>query len=100
MAAFYVGQRVRVVRGYPRPSKGTYPKHSACFLGGEATVRGTMSQPNAGFWTADGCDISIQPDGFPRCGMVFSSMLEPIQPEGHKTVEWSKCLWQPEGIAA
>lgn len=24
--------------------------------------------------------------------------LEPIQPEGNKVVEWSKCLWNPEHL--
>lgn len=78
MNIFFVGQRVRVVNDN-LPGGKRYSPHASCFIGCEATIRGTPSCPNAGFNPALGT-YSIQPDGYFRCGMVYGFQLEPIIP--------------------
>jgi hypothetical protein len=52
------------------------------------------------------CDWKISVDGvgdtYEGRGINANSrQLEPIQKyDGNQIVEWSECLWQPEGIAA
>jgi hypothetical protein len=92
MATFRVGMRVKQVRGQDAGATGTV----------------------AGFDVIEhnevhGCDICIRHDGFGlddngelfEAGEILdcqSCEWEPIQPEGHKTVEWSECLWRPENM--
>lgn len=95
MSAFYVGQRVRLVR----PTRGEY--------GQTGTIVDFLCVP-AGTLTRDFIETSIDcdclvywddySDGIPAC--QHTSQLEPIVDDGRKVVSWSDCLWQPEGIAA
>ena len=96
MATFYVGQRVRIKwsTGWPE-------------LAGEQGVITSTTRDKS--WAAR-ADATVAPDrwgtpvapregvhGALRFGPSFDQ-LEPIQPEGHKTVEWNACLWQPEHL--
>lgn len=92
MATFYVGQRVRFAKaetmfGLP-------------FEGMECRVTKAITHalnPHTG--EVFDADYRIDFD----CGQalaVFGRQLEPIVDDGRKVVEWSDCLWQPEGIAA
>lgn len=94
MAAFYVGQRVRIVRCY----------RFFEFLGKEATVTGG---PVDGFdhgkaytgylLNVDGLG-ELTPDGRRICNS--SDQLEPIVPPGMESLEETLALWQPESVAA
>jgi hypothetical protein len=87
MATFYVGQRVRIV--YCK-----YPELFGDFAGRQGTVTGFGP-------CIEGPGNAVLIDGEPerrndgRKFWFLSEQLEPIQPEGYKTVEWSECLWQP-----
>ena len=94
MATFYVGQRVRIKWSLRWPE-----------LAGSAGVVIGHADPEdcAEF----GCEYVVSPDcwGSHQCPYADSEafapnsdQLEPIQPEGHKTVEWSECLWLPEHL--
>jgi len=85
MATFYVGQRVRIKWSPNRPQ----------MIGAEARIACKSPEPFH--------DWDIEVDGFPGrfahgLWAAKSDQLEPIQPEGHKTVEWSECLWVPEHL--
>lgn len=94
MSAFYVGQRVRIVG----PS-------TSGLTGREATV---LNPARVCDHTTYGIGIYVEvdADGWGRVsidGWALSFRecdLAPLTPEGWQPIEWSECLWQPEGIAA
>jgi hypothetical protein len=90
MSAFYVGQRVRIV-GAGRS------KH---LIGTEARVVRWRDDAYAGGGVVySGWELDV----FNRYGVPFVAyphQIEPIVDDGRKVVEWSDCLWQPEGVAA
>jgi hypothetical protein len=89
MAAFYVGQRVRMVR----------PRHSQ-FIGDTGVIVALYEQ-TPGLRYAHNCDVRWdKPAPAHFATYTHTDRLEPILPEGWQPVEWSECLWQPEGIAA
>ncbi len=98
MAAFYVGQRVRVARTFS--SDGPKIPGPVISIGDTGVVVGTRPRPNIGFWPDGECDISVLMDGYTECGMAPSWAFEPATPEGWRKVEWSECLWQPSGSTA
>ena len=90
MATFYVGQRVRLARPNYAENAGL-----------EGAITSFDSFP-VGTNFADGISEYAS-----NCTVLFDNghehacdtdQLEPIQPEGHKTVEWNACLWQPEHL--
>jgi len=85
MAAFRIGQRVRIVR----------VEIDFWALGKEATVACHESNGKLGI-LVDGFR-SPHPSG--EC-TVWPDQIEPIQYDGNQLVSWSECLWQPEGQAA
>lgn len=94
MSAFFVGQRVRCVKGRGKPAAGASAR-----VGDEGIVKGTPSQPNGGFNPECG-DYSVYVPRVGLMGMVMSWQIEPIIPEGMQPAKWEDCLWQPEGVAA
>ena len=91
MATFYVGQRVRLARP-------AYPKN----LGQEGVIE-SFDSAKKGQKAMNGrlrgdCDCSVLWDKNNIANWQCLDQLEPIQPEGHKTVEWSECLWMPEHL--
>lgn len=91
MATFYVGQRVRIV------GAGA----SLFLIGTEARIvrwsdRAFCRQREEVY---SGWILDVQAvDGAPFCARP--EWIEPIVDDGRKVIEWSECLWQPEGIAA
>ena len=77
---------------------------STLYLGAEATITGlNIIADDHGVLEA-GC-IAIAIDGVraehPSGAYgVDVTQIEPILPEGWKPVEWSACLWSPEGLAS
>ena len=96
MATFYVGQRVRIVRSLNWPE----------LAGEEGTIVGRSGTPGreglSQWHVAPDCwGTHVAPGSVAHSRDRFapnSDQLEPIQPEGHKTVEWSECLWMPEHL--
>jgi hypothetical protein len=85
VSAFYVGQRVRVVRVYT-------PTTARVGWEGVVNELGCFDKRDR---PAIGVTINGDPDWcFP------ADFLEPIVDDGRKVVSWSDCLWQPEGVAA
>ena len=85
MATFYVGQRVRI----------KLCSVMTAMTGAEALIVRQSIKADE--------DWDIKVDGFPGrfdhgLWAARSDELEPIQPEGHKTVEWNACLWRPEHL--
>lgn len=90
MTTFYVGQRVRIVRGINHPE----------WVGQEARitrVNCTGQDGSGGFYVGDEID---RRNKFGRPAICHKGSLEPIVPEGMQPVEWSECLWRPEGLHA
>lgn len=88
MSKFYVGQRVRVIRCDLRPA----------FVGAETVITGRAEFVDQSWRGGDswwGYPVALA-DGF----LPPADYLEPILYDGNQTVEWSECLWQPEGVAA
>ena len=89
MAAFFVGQRVRIVGAFDYPE----------LIGQEGTVKATAAPFVTRSTGRPGIGVHVALD----CGRYLAYLpewLEPLTPEGWQVTEWSKCLWQPEGIAA
>jgi hypothetical protein len=101
MSKFFVGQRVKKVRG----------NHD---IGQVATVVGLVCLPAGATVPLQGgqarlalpCDMQVLPDTswtavagsvFPASQMAYTEswMFEPAH-DGNETVSWSECLWQPE----
>lgn len=84
MSILRVGQRVRVK--FARTKEGT-----AC-VGKEATIVGALQDGR--FW--------LQVDGVPTPTggewRTYGDQLEPLT-DCYDKVEWSECLWAPEGLA-
>jgi len=100
MANFYVGQRVKKVRGVANVGLtgtiiglGTYT-HGA---NGERfpTAADLLLKADREWTNVDG--ISLPPS---TAGHWLRDFWEPIIPEGYAITDWSACLWQPEGVAA
>ena len=90
MTTFFVGQKVRIIRAHHHPE----------WIGQEARitrVNCTGQDVDGSFYLGDGID-RINKFGIPVIAPKGS--LEPIVPEGMQPVEWSECLWQPEGLHA
>ena len=96
MATFFVGQRVRIKWSISWPE-----------LAGEQGIivgRTPNSGPiGASEWLVapDRWGKEFAPEGVAHSPDRFgpsSDQLEPIQPEGHKAVEWNACLWRPEHL--
>lgn len=91
MANFYVGQRVRVIwAGW---------RHHACDaeeakrqVGSETRIAADMHDEDGDWWVLD-TDWAVLKS-------AAGAVLTPIVPDGMQPVEWSECLWQPEGLHA
>jgi hypothetical protein len=94
MAAFYVGQRVRIVR------VKSYPE----VLGREAVITGFVSDAWDGEREYAGWQLDFKVQKIksvaPALYVARPSDIEPILYDGNQLVSWSECLWQPEGQAA
>lgn len=105
MARFFVGQRVKKVRGdtnvgltgrvigtrfIPAGTTGVYP---GGFLWRAAEASDLQVEYDTASRNADG---QVFPAGVMACGQSVN--FEPIQPEGMKPVSWHECLWKPEHI--
>jgi len=81
MATFYVGQRVRIINdGTLRPSHDAIGREGVIDGGQDDDLRWSVTDAAGEGWLCHG------------------DCLAPIQPEGHKTVEWKECLWRPEHL--
>lgn len=99
MATFFVGQRVKKVRGMNVGNTGVVvgfysgqerPEFSIRIRfdhAGPVVVMGLLGDRRT--VSAPGDVSRCRPDH-----------LEPIVPEGMQPVAWSECLWQPVGVAA
>lgn len=87
MKRLYVGCRVRVV--------ALFTKNTAATVGLEGRVNELDCKNRLGRPGFVGVTI-----GSDDSWCFHPDKLEPIQDPGHQVVEWSECLWQPEGIAA
>ena len=87
MSRFYVGQRVRIV--------GTNKPVMAAHFGKEGVIVSACPVYPAS-WDVSGALFAA--DGV-QCSWAEAS-LEPILYDGNQLVQWSECLWQPEGQAA
>jgi len=94
MATFYVGQRVRIKWSL------NWPELAGC----EGTVFGLAEIEEDDDVL---CEYLVAPDCWGTHQSPYaddsvfgpsSDQLEPIQPEGHKTVEWTECAWMPEHL--
>lgn len=100
MSRFYLGQRVRIVRSSlpfftQREREGlTYEVEG--MVGKEATVVGTVLQPNRGFNAKGAWDTSIRLDNG-LIGMCPSACLEPAT-DSYDVVSWSECIWKPDSV--
>ena len=87
MSALRVGMRARV----------RWSLHFPKFEGRECVITAGpcvfYSPSRQAFY--EGWDTDLGPDFGPT-----SDQLEPILYDGNQLVEWSECLWQPEGQAA
>ena len=93
MATFYVGQRVRIVGAVLLPQ----------FVGKEAVIASPLMaakhRPTGREWCGHRLNVTGVGTHFAGARLCFApDQLEPIQPEGHKTVEWNACLWRPEHL--
>jgi hypothetical protein len=94
MTALFVGQRVRIVMSRNLPHLVGREGRIVEIVGPYPTIDGV------GAALAYGLDIKpIERTMFGVYGWG-AHQLEPILPEGMKPSEWSKCLWQPEGVEA
>ena len=92
MATFYVGQRVRLARDCAPENLGIEG-----VIDHFDTGRVGDNCRDGGILESD-CDCGVSWDREAGTAWESTSRLEPIQPEGHKTVEWTECLWQPEHL--
>lgn len=100
MSKFFVGQRVKKVRGIVNVgSTGTvlalgsftHDDEGHSFAGG--MVADMELRHDAPWRNTEG---HIQPASATCFGLQDN--YEPIVPEGMQPVEWSQCLWQPEHL--
>jgi hypothetical protein len=103
MAKFYVGQRVKLAR--PRVPENANAEGVITHIG--VWARGDTLPCGGHAGSRFDCvvmfDRPVTDANFFRTdphAPCLMSQLEPIQPEGWQPVEWSNCLWQPEGVAA
>ena len=85
MATFRVGQRVRI-----RPYN-SWPAAEGTI---EAIVSNNTDQPHCAAVLVDG--HPTPPWSQYRTWSIPRHILEPIQHEGNKVIDWSECLWMPE----
>lgn len=100
MSRFYVGQRVKKVRGKN--------DHGAT---GVVVEIGRWTHDQEGLSVGTPCDLRIRNDrgwmnakGNIRPAEIIayarSEHWEPITDPGRELVPWSACLWRPEGVGA
>jgi hypothetical protein len=90
MSTFRIGQRVRI--NCPRS-----PRHGLETVVTRLGVKG-RDFGGAGFI---GIEVALKcsTPGWPLC-VYERHELVPIIDDGRKVVEWSECLWKPEGVSA
>jgi hypothetical protein len=95
MSAFKIGQRVRLAR----PLKPEFLGQEGVITDFDSAPKGTM--PGTGRRLTIDCNCGVawdKNDG--AVSWQHTDQLEPILYDGNQLVEWSECLWQPEGQAA
>ncbi|SDW94133.1 hypothetical protein [Lysobacter enzymogenes] len=87
MAAFFVGQRVRIKNA---------ERDARRFIGSECRIVGQEQFVEADYWVTDLID--------PTDGLAWmqdkrnaSDVFEPILPEGMQPARWEDCAWKPQG---
>ena len=85
MAKFFVGQRVRIINSLFFPE----------YIGKETVITEPLQVRSGFFVPSPWLGYGVQIDPFFNPPAEF---LEPLQYDGMQPVEWSECLWQPEGV--
>ncbi len=90
MSRFYVGQRVRFVRAATTAGLAN--------LGREAVIVALGALPCLNRDTGANYigEVRLQYEGG-HTAIVNRDQIEPLTPDGWQPIEWSACLWQPEG---
>jgi len=96
---FKIGQRVRIKwsKNFPElgGTEGTVMSCPYISVEGEHTTPGILvCEVSADLWGGSYCPYSD------NWFCPATDQLEPLQNDGRKVVEWSECLWQPEGMTA
>lgn len=99
MATFFVGQRVRKVRGENSIGatgvvEGFDHQRSDKYI---MKVQLTSSATVSGEYLSFTISRAIGPG---ESGWARPDDWEAIQYDGMQPAEWSECLWQPEGVSA
>lgn len=93
MSKFYVGQRVKKVRGNDPGMTGVV-----------AEIDNTDSRSLGVRADHDGAGYdSLDCHELYRAGEVvfgYPADFEPLQPERNQTIAWSECVWKPEHMRA
>lgn len=89
MAKFFVGQRVKLVRARTETGRMNLGCVATIVALGDDLLD-KFNNPAEAFIDYD--------NGAKSAVMLWQ--IEPIQYDGMQPVEWSECLWQPEGISA